>query len=327
MRSPRVLSRALRVEVYDGSRKATWDGFVRESKNGTFLFYRDYMDYHRDRFQDHSLLVWDGDRLAALLPANREGEVLVSHGGLTYGGFVVGPEMGAARMLEVADEVFVFLRERGIRKLVYKAIPSLYHRIPAEEDRYALFRVGARLWRRDVTTAVIPRLRVPFQERRRRGARKALRAGVEVEPSEDLGSFWPILEWNLSELHGKRPAHTLEEMERLHASFPDHIKLYMAYAHGEPVAGVLVYETPTVAHAQYIASSMLGRSLGALDLLFTYLLEEVYREKPYFDFGISTEAEGKVLNTGLVEFKEGFGGGTVTHDFYMLDLDHLEVSR
>jgi hypothetical protein len=285
------------------------------------------MDYHRDRFQDHSLLVWDGGRLAALLPANREGEVLVSHGGLTYGGFVVGVEMGAARMLEVAEEVFAFLREQGIRRLVYKAVPHIYHRVPAEEDRYALFRLGARLWRRDVTTVVVPRLRVPFRERRRRGARKALRAGVEVGPSEDLGSFWPILEWNLWELHGKRPVHTLEEMERLRASFPDHIRLYVARVNGEPVAGVLMYETPTVAHAQYIASSALGRSLGALDLLFTYLLEEVYREKPYFDFGISTESEGRVLNTGLAEFKEGFGGGTVTHDFYVLDLDRPEVLR
>jgi hypothetical protein len=253
--------------------------------------------------------------------------VLVSHGGLTYGGLIVGAEMGAARMLEVVAAVAAFLRAHGIRRLVYKAIPSIYHRIPAEEDRYALFRLGARLIRRDVTTTVRPSHRGHVQARRRRGVRKAMRANVEVGPSDDLRSFWSILEWNLSTRHHRTPVHTVEEMERLRRSFPDHIKLYLARVNGEPVAGVLVYETSTVAHAQYIASSALGRSLGALDLLFTYLIEAIYREKPYFDFGISTESDAQVLNTGLAAFKEGFGGGTVTHDCYVLDLDRPEMPQ
>ncbi|MEM4297264.1 MAG: GNAT family N-acetyltransferase [Nitrososphaerota archaeon] len=320
MRSPGVLEHTARIEVYDGSQKQIWDEFVHASKNGTFLFYRSYMDYHRDRFQDYSLLVWVDGQLTALFPANRIGSTLVSHGGLTYGGFITGATMGVCLMVDIVRHVVAFLRGQGFRKLVYKAIPYIYHRLPAEEDRYALFRLGARLCRRDVTTTVIPGLGIPFQKRRRRCARKAMKAGVEVGPSEDFESFWPILEWNLATFHQKKPVHTLEEMKSLHLSFPEHIKLYIASLHGEAIAGALIYETPTVAHAQYIASSALGRSLGALDLLFSYLIEVVYRSKPYFDFGVSTEAEGWVLNTGLVEFKEGFGGRTVTHDFYELDL-------
>jgi hypothetical protein len=39
----------LTVEGYDVRRKAVWDRFVAVSKNGSFMFCRDYMDHHSDR--------------------------------------------------------------------------------------------------------------------------------------------------------------------------------------------------------------------------------------------------------------------------------------
>jgi len=92
------------------------------------------------------------------------------------------------------------------------------------------------------------------------------------------------------------------------------------FLHDELIAGTVIYESANVAHAQYIAVSELGRSCGALDLLFHYLLTQEYKEKKYFDFGISTESDGQHLNTGLIEFKEGFGGRSVTHDSYKIGL-------
>jgi hypothetical protein len=311
---------ALRIESYAPEAKAEWDQFVRRSKNGTFLFCRDYMDYHRDRFTDGSLLVKnDKGEIVALLPANVDGTTLVSHGGLTYGGFVTGSAMSAPLMLTVFQQVSAFLRLQGIRKVVYKTIPRIYHQMPADEDMYALFRADARLFRRDVTSAAIPGV-VPFRERRKRAIKKASRAGITCAESECLSGFWRVLEWNLREVHGLRPVHSLEEIERLRASFPNEIKLFAAFDGNELVAGTVIYETAMVAHAQYTASSAAGRASGALDLLSAYLLEHVYRAKPYFDFGVSTESAGQHLNSGLVEFKEGFGGRTVVHDFYELDL-------
>ena len=131
----------MRVERYAEDKKAVWDEFVRKSKNGTFLFFRDYMDYHGDRFADHSLLISirDGE-LLALLPAHRVGDTLVSHGGLTYGGFITDDRMGAALMLDVFASAVAFSKQQGIGRLIYKTIPYIYHRLPAEEDRYALLR-------------------------------------------------------------------------------------------------------------------------------------------------------------------------------------------
>lgn len=311
----------MRIEGYDESKKSNWDEFVQRSKNGTFLFFRDYMDYHRDRFVDHSLLIRDGKgRLVALLPANNTDNILVSHGGLTYGGFITDERMKTSLMLEMFEQTVTHLKREGFAKLIYKTIPHMYHRLPAEEDSYALFRFGAVLYRRDVTTIVMPRLRSNLQERRSRAIKKARARGVAWGPSEDYEGFWPVLEHNLESAHGRKPVHTLGEIRRLQACFPENIKLFCAFVNTAIVAGTVIYESHKVAHAQYTASSDLGRSCGALDLLLFHLLTESYADKEYFDFGVSSESDGQYLNSGLVEFKEGFGGRSVTQDFYELAL-------
>ena len=67
-----------------------WNDFVANAKNATFLFNRDFMEYHSDRFEDNSLLIFDEkDKLVAIFPANRIGNELFSHQGLTYGGLIL----------------------------------------------------------------------------------------------------------------------------------------------------------------------------------------------------------------------------------------------
>src|SRR5207302_472359 len=83
--------------------------------------------------------------LVALLPASREDDNVVSHGGLTYGGFVTDHEMSGSEMEGVFASALSWLREHGVRRLIYKSIPHIYHTAPAEEDLYWLFRAGARL--------------------------------------------------------------------------------------------------------------------------------------------------------------------------------------
>ena len=318
----------MHVEQYDSEREDEWDNFVRRSKNGTFLFTRKYMDYHRERFEDYSLMI-RGDRgqVVALLPANRDGTSLVSHGGLTYGGFVTDAAMKTARMLDVFACSVAFLKGRGFARLEYKTIPHLYHQLPAEEDRYALFLAGADVTRRGLLTVVVARDRPVLQERRMRGARKARQSGLTVVPSTDFAAYWEILTARLLASFGVRPVHALEEIRSLRARFPDNIKLYACLTQeGQMVAGVVIYESALVAHCQYIAASDAGRDLQALDLLFTELVSTHYAQKPYFDFGTSDEDGGRRLNQGLVEQKEGFGARAIVHDHYALDLDRCDSS-
>lgn len=312
----------MQVINYNSNMQSRWDDFVRSSKNGTFLFLRGYMDYHADRFLDASIVVADNaDRWLAVLPATRRDKLLASHGGLTYGGFITDARMTVPTMLEVFDAAAGYLVDTGIDEVQYKAIPHIYHRLPAEEDLYALFRMNAVLCRRDVASAIEPARPGPMQERRTRGARKARRASVEIRKCADqIGAFWVILEQTLTQKHGVKPVHRLDEFQVLAARFPEQIVLHAAFLGAQMVAGVVVYLTESVAHAQYIAASDTGRELGALDLLFQSLIYETYLGVRYFDFGISTEQGGRVLNTGLIEQKEGFGARAVTYDHYVWSL-------
>ena len=305
---------------YTAGQRSAWDRFVWASRNGTFLFLRDYMDYHADRFSDASLMFYKDDDLVALLPADRVDDVLWSHRGLTYGGFLFDGWMTTPRMLQVADACFTQLRASGCSRLHYKTMPSIYALSPAEEDRYALFRAGAELYRRDVLSVIAAEPRLPAQKRRLRSAAKAARSNVRAGESERWDAYWALLARRLAERYGRAPVHSLEEITLLRSRFPQSIRLFVAEERDELVAGVVIYESPRVAHCQYIAASPWGFEIGALDQLFLWLIEDVYRDKPFFDFGTSTEDEGRALNTGLIEQKEGFGARAVIHDFYRLDL-------
>ncbi len=308
------------IDAFQPSRQAEWDAFVASSKNGTFMFQRGYMDYHSDRFIDASLLVRRDSRLVALLPANRVDDQLHSHQGLTYGGLVVSEAMTTPVMLEMMEALIAHLRDHGFRALHYKTAPTIYHRLPAEEDRYALFRLGASLVRRDVLSVIAAGRRGPVQERRRRSAAKSRKQGVIIAEAADWKPYWTLLTQHLQERYGVAPVHTLEEIELLRSRFSHAIRLFEACIGSETLAGVVVFESAMVAHVQYIGSSALGRETGALDAIFEHLIEQVFSDKPFFDFGISNEQQGRYLNIGLIEQKEGFGSRAIVHDFYKLDV-------
>lgn len=310
----------LTVRRYEPGDRAGWDDLVRGSRNGTFLLERDYLDYHADRFPDASLLVESGGRLRGVLPATMRDDALVSHAGLTYGGFVVDAWMTVERMLDAFAAVMSHAAKSGATRLVYKTIPSIYHRQPSEDDRYALFRTGARLTRTDLLTVIDCGERGPVQTRRLRSLRRATEAGVEVGFGRDFGAFWPILSANLSERYGLAPVHTLEEIELLAGRFPERILLCTATLDGAVVAGAVAYVTDRVCHVQYNAASPVGRQANALDVVLEKLYAWAEPRVRYFDFGVSTEADGQVLNSGLVQYKESFGGRSAVHAFFELDL-------
>jgi len=305
------------VERYESSIRAVWDATVRSARARHFLFERDYMDYHSDRFVDASLLVLYDGRPIAVLPASRVGEDAVSHGGLTFGGLLSSSRLTSERAIVALEAVSAALAAVGVRRLVYKPMPHLYHIVPAEEDLYALQAAGAHLVRRDVTAAVPPCDRVPYSNERRRAVRAGREAELVLCESDRVEEFMALVSDVLADRHGLTPVHTAAEMRTLCDRFPGRIRLFVATANDEVIAGTLIFETPMVAHAQYIANGPLGRELCAGDALFDHLLSSVYGEK-WFDFGISNDARG--LNTGLIRNKEGFGARAVVHDHYLLKL-------
>ena len=210
-------------------------------------------------------------------------------------------------------------RELGAHRWLYKPIPYIYSTLPAEEDLYALFRSGGTLKERGVSSVIDCARKLPMRQSRKSGCVKARKAGVTVDAgnmTDDLEAFWNILAGILMEKHRKKPVHTVAELQLLHSRFPEQIKLYVAREDGNIVAGAMIYDMGHVVHTQYLASSAEGKRNGALDLLLHNLITEVYAERTYFDFGVSTENGGGYLNEGLIFQKEGFGARSVVYDTY-----------
>ena len=311
-------SQMYEVVRYMPAMKTQWDAFVRKSRNGSFLFLRNYMDYHQQRFDDFSLLIYDRQSLVALLPLNKEADGSVtSHGGLTYGGLITDKRAKTEKVMHMFVCLNLWLRNAGITRVVYRPVPWIYHEMPAEEDLYALVNIcNARLVAREISSTIAQENKISFSQSRKDCLRKAERLGVSVASSDDFVTFWEVLSSNLQQRYGVSPVHSLAEIKALATLFPQHIRLYVAYLGEEMVAGTVVYVMPRVVHVQYISASPKGKSVGALDLLFRYLINEVFVQQSFFDFGKSTEDQGRRLNTSLIFQKEGFGGRGVCYDTY-----------
>lgn len=311
----------MEIRRYRLEDKELWNSFVSKARNATFLFDRNYMDYHADRFDDNSFMFYRKGKLKAVLPANVAGDTLYSHQGLTYGGLLLDKKATVEDVLECFDSLNSWLRENGISKVVYKALPWIYQQYPSQEDLYALtWKCKAQLISRDIASTIVVDNKLKFAESRKSGIRKALSLNIEVGESNDVDGFWHVLDDNLGNRYNAKPVHTASEMKLLMSRFPTSIKLYVAKMNGEIVGGTLIYVTPQVVHTQYISASVEGKKHGALDLLFDYIINKVYANCRYFDFGKSTEQGGAYLNEPLIFQKEGFGGRGVCYDWYQWEL-------
>ena len=305
------------IKRYSSVDKKVWDAYVAKARNATFLFYRDYMDYHADRFTDHSLMFYVGNHLHSILPANIVGDTLYSHQGLTYGGLIMDIEVTAYDVVQLFRELNDWLRTAGIRRVVYKPVPWVYHQHAAEEDLYPLYWIcKANIISRDIGTVIFMQKHLRWRKDRRRHLRCAQQNGVEVRREDNFRAFWPVLEGNLADRHGVRPVHTVEEMELLHSRFPQNIVQYNAYYEGQVVAGLTFYLSPQVLHGQYCSSTPVGKQIGAVDAIYEQAMYHDFADYTYLDFGRSTEGDGSVLNDGLVAQKEGFGGRAICYDTY-----------
>lgn len=311
----------MHVVEYHAGLRADWDAFAAVATTQSFLFQRTYLDHHADRFRDASLLLYDDRaRPVALLPANRDGAALHSHQGLTYGGLLTHG-LSTPRVAACYNAVVAWATAAGIERLTVRPAPHIYRAVSDEAELYCLFRLGATLSGRQLATVLAPAAAPPLTAGRREGLRKATRLGFAVQEAADLGAFWPVLTATLRARHDAAPVHTLAEMELLRARFPAQIRLHLVRdAAGAVVAGGVLYNTPYVARAQYLAATPAGRAGGALDLLLSHLIGETYAARRYLDLGTSNGRPGQALNYGLLFQKEGFGGRGVCYDTYSLDL-------
>lgn len=310
----------IEIIKYSSEKKQAWNNFVLSAKNSTFLFIRDFMEYHADRFIDHSLMVSHNNKLVAIFPANERGTTIQSHGGLTYGGLVFNLLATSKLVVDIWDNICNYFQEAGFEEIYYKAIPKIYHSYPSDEDLYALFRTGAELVRRDISYTIENNNRPKLSKGRKWLLARAKKLQLIIREQNDFLAFMELETENLERKYNTKPIHSGHEMNLLNSRFPDQVKLFEAVdASGELLAGLVLFITDTVAHAQYIASSDKGKEIGAFDLIIEYVWQR-YQHLKYFDFGISTEENGRLLNEGLAAYKESYGARGTACDFYLQKL-------
>ena len=299
-----------------------WDCLVAESRQGTMLHMRGYMDYHADRFTDCSLIALRKGKPTAILPANIDSfGTLHTHQGLTYGGWLTpSVHFDGTDMLELFEAWSSWCRGNGIREIIYKAVPHIYHRIPAEEDIYALFRYGAKTETVNLSTVIDMREISTFNTQQKRNLKKSSSLNPWIREIDNVSVFMPIIKRCLKDRHEATPVHTEGELRLLKARFPHGIRLFLAGTGAEPDAAVCIYDSNSVAHCQYIATSRSGRENGTLTYLFHDLIHNVFASHRYFDFGTSNEDAGRILNSGLIRQKTGLGGRGVVYPIFRFKL-------
>jgi len=313
------------IETYKDSCKADWNNFVYSSKNSTFLFDRDFMDYHSDRFEDYSLMIYKNSELVAVLPLNIINDKVYSHKGLTYGGLIIKNDIKFEKFLELFIHILKYLNEKSIEKLFIKQIPLIYNSNFNGELDYLAFMSGGTIYRRDIISVIDMRNNFIISKDRIQGYKRGLKNNLEIREVDSFDEFWnDILIPTLYKRHSVKPLHNIDEIKQLGSSFNNNIKQFNVYHKNQIVAGTTIFQTDNVAHVQYIGSTPEKNSLGSLDFLFYKLIKEIYVNHRYFDFGNSHENGGMQINQGLNYWKEGFGARSLTHDFYEIKTSNFK---
>ena len=310
------------VKQYQESDYTNWNAFIGQAKNATFLFHRDFMEYHKDRFQDFSLLIFENEKLIAVLPANRVEKIVYSHQGLTYGGLVYATKLKGEKIETILDVVLSFFKANGLQSFYLRSIPLFYVINGNAAIDFFLIRKGAFLDHKEMNLAINLAMPLTISKSKLKHFRKIEELDIEWVEEQQLESFWElVLEPRLSEKYNAKPVHSLLEISKLKANFPNNIKQFSAYYDGDIIAGITLFETETVVKSQYGATTKKGEELRALDFLYINLIKKYKQEgKLFFDMGIVNEDNEPGYHAGLLKQKEELGCSVYSQDFYKMNL-------
>jgi hypothetical protein len=321
----------MNVRPYTDTDETCWDELVISAPTGTFLHSRRFLSYHKNRFQDVSLVVFEkssrdisGALPAAVDPDNPRS--VVSHPGATYGGLLYTEKVRAEKIADMLAVIVDYYKTKGFLSFIYKSPPSHLHGKQSQADLYALWKCGANIHRRALWNVISLQTKRTLSKGRKWGINNAKKNKVTVLENNDDAAyrkFHQILTLCLDERYGSQPIHTPDEMLDLKERFSNNLSLWIACdTRGQYLGGAWIFQFDTQAwHTQYIASTEQGRSLFAVDILLETIIQEAEKRAiKYFSCGGSMRKNGEGLNSGLFDFKAGFGYGSIVQDHYFLDL-------
>lgn len=308
------------VKKYTENDFKTWNDFIAQAKNATFLFHRDFMEYHKDRFEDYSLMIFEEEKLVAVLPANRSGEIVYSHQGLTYGGLVLSPKSKLYHIIFIFKSILHYLSINQVSKLFLKQIPSIYCDYLSDEMDYLIYICKGKIIMKHNVSVISLENNLTISKSRMECIRRGKKLNLIIKEENNLESFWnTLLIPNLRDKYNSKPVHTVKEIEFLQEKFPSNIRHFNVYNADELVCGTTLFITKNVVKPQYIAGNEDNNALGSLDFLYDFLIKEIAKDKKFFDFGPSHDSSGLQIVKGINFWKESFGAHSLIQDFYEVE--------
>jgi hypothetical protein len=285
-----------------------WNAFISIAKNATFLFHRDFMEYHADRFEDFSLLVFEGENLVSVIPANRVGHTIFSHQGLTYGGFVFIDDLVTFEIDLIIAEVILYLKENQFKEFSIKDIVSIYLKERKIETQQSLVKNGAELVETKMNLAIDFNSNFKISKSKLKHYNRIQSIGLSIRNEENLTDFWnKVLCPRLEQKFNVKPVHSLKEIIGLKNKFPENIYQYSVYKDEEILAGITVFKTNTVIKSQYGATTEKGEKYRALDYLYITLIDKYKSQLDFFDMGTVNDDSELGYNFGLLNQKKELG--------------------
>lgn len=309
------------VVIYQDSRFEEWNSFIQKAANATFLFDRNFMEYHCDRFDDYSLMIYKESELLAVFPAHRIGDQVFSHSGLTYGGLCLNKHSDVLKHQRCLEAALQFFRSQGITKLSVKVLPEIYSVELVNQFKYIAFQLGGVLKGSEMNMSIDYR-NYSISKSKLKHLRKHRDYEIKIVESDGLEPFWQsVLEPLLVERYQAKPVHSLLEILKLQARFPEKIKQFSVYSDEELVGGITVFEFEEGVKSQYGAATSLGKEQRALDHLFVYLIKK-YEDAGmrFFDMGVVTDSTELGYNRGLLQQKKELGCTTYLQDIIEFEL-------
>lgn len=319
----KAIIKRLQLIKYNNSHEIDWDKFVVSSTNASFIHLRKYINYHKDRFIDESLMIYNDNDLVAIFPCTHDIKTnsIISHPGLPYCGLIY-KNIDFFQIDMIINQIVNFFRSLGIIRIVYKLIPFNFCKSSNFEDEYVLYKNEFKLSRVDLNSVINLGHIHQKSKRRERSFQKSLKYNLTISNDlKNIDEFWNILSENLKVKFNTIPVHTIGEIKKLLNLFPKEILPFFVINDGLLVSGAICYSINNCFHIQYISSNKTGIDTCANDFLLTNIinscLDKNYR---YFSFGISSYEDGQKINTSLLKFKSEFGSRIFLNKFYTRNL-------
>lgn len=314
----------LSIEKFNIKNDEKWDNFImKDSINGTFIHTRKFLNYHKDKFNDHSLLIKKSTSIVAVVPAceivEENKRIFYSHKGSTFGGIVInGVYNNISHVDNVISILDQYLKEQGFDKIILKNTSEIFCKDNSRLLDYFYFKHGYSNYNElnlyiDLKkyNSIID-IENNFSASKRRDLKYSLRYNLQfqiLKTDYEVNDFYKLLVSSLIN-HNTNPVHSLEELlDFKNSRLSDIVEFYGVYYKDDLIAGSMVFNfNNTIFHTQYLASNPVHSNYYPMNFLNYNLIKEAYINNfKFFSFGISTEKQGKILNTSLAQFKEGFG--------------------